>query len=268
MCNIPEDYIRTEVSLAGERDDDGVAAGATMTMEGWIVPPPKKPEKSREELRAEREEKVRWLTRHGFLRSDRTKGAMLKVRREDFIPLSYRDYAYLEVPLPLPGESATISCPHSYPLFYEPLGLDRGHKFLEVGLGSGYGTALAREIVGHEGLVVSVEIDPLTFEFAKGNLDNAGYHDIILVRKDGCLGYPKMSPYDRICVTAACKEVPPPLMEQLKIGGKLIAPIIEYGVQNLVLLEKDEKEVKRKVICEVLYVFLRGKYEVKRGENG
>jgi protein-L-isoaspartate(D-aspartate) O-methyltransferase len=237
-------------------------------MEGWIVPPPKQPEKSREELRTEREEKVKWLIRHGFLRSERIKNAMLKVPREDFIPPSYKDYAYLEVPLPLPGENATISCPHSYPLFYEPLGLDRGHKFLEVGLGSGYGTALAREVVGNEGLVVSVEIDPLTFEFAKGNLDIAGYHDIMLVRKDGGLGYPEMSPYDRICVTAACEEVPSPLMEQLEIGGKLIAPITEYGVQTLVLFEKEEKEVKQKAICAVLYVFLRGEYGVKRGENG
>ena len=237
-------------------------------MEGWVVPPPKRPEKSKEELKKERDEKVSWLIRHGYLRSERIRDAMLKVRREDFIPLLYKDYAYLEVPLPLPGENATISCPHSYPLFYEPLGLDRGHKFLEVGLGSGYGTALAREVVGNEGLVVSVEIDPLTFEFAKGNLDIAGYRDIILVRKDGGLGHPEMSPYDRICVTAACKGVPPPLMKQLKIGGKLIAPITECGVQNLVLFEKEEKEVKRKVICEVLYVFLRGKYGVKRGENG
>ncbi|MCL5421816.1 MAG: protein-L-isoaspartate O-methyltransferase [Nitrospirae bacterium] len=237
-------------------------------MQGWVVPPPKKPEKSKETLREEREEKVRWLIMHGFLRSERIKAAMLEVPREDFILPSYRDYAYLEVPLPLPGGNATISCPHSYPLFYEPLGLDRGHKFLEVGLGSGYGAALAREVVGHEGLVVSVEIDPLTFQFAKRNLENAGYKDISLVRRDGGLGYPEMSPYDRICVTAACKEVPPPLMEQLKIGGKLIAPVTEYGVQNLVLFEKEEKEVKRKVICEVLYVFLRGKYGVKRDENG
>ena len=58
---------------------------------------------------------------------------MLKVKREDFVPNAYRDYTYLEVPLPLPGEEATISCPHSYPLFYESLGVDRGDKFLEVG---------------------------------------------------------------------------------------------------------------------------------------
>lgn len=228
--------------------------------QGWIIPPPKEPSKSKEEFRKEREEKVSWLIRHGYLRSRRIKQAMLKVAREEFIPPLYRDYAYLEVPLPLPGEKATISCPHSYPLFYEPLGLDKGHKFLEVGLGSGYGTALAREIVGEDGLVVSIEIDPLTFEFARKNLENAGYKDIILVKGDGGLGYPQLSPYDSICITAACIEIPLPLMEQLRTGGRLIAPVMEQGVQNLVLLEKSEKGVKRKVICEVLYVPLRGKY--------
>jgi protein-L-isoaspartate(D-aspartate) O-methyltransferase len=71
-------------------------------MQGWIVPPPKEPAKTKEEFRREREEKVRWLIRHGFLKSECIKNAMLKVQREDFIPPSYRDYAYLEVPLPLP----------------------------------------------------------------------------------------------------------------------------------------------------------------------
>ncbi len=232
-----------------------------MDDKGWIIPPPKEPVKSKEELRKEREEKVRWLVSEGFLKSERIKQAMLKVPREEFIPPLYRDYAYLEVPLPLPGEKATISCPHSYPLFYEPLGLDKGHKFLEIGLGSGYGTALAREIVGEDGLVVAIEIDPLTFEFAKKNLENLGYNDVILIKGDGGLGYPELAPYDRICITAACKEVPPPLIEQLKTGGRLIAPVMENGVQNLVLFEKDEK-LRRKVICEVLYVPLRGKFGI------
>ncbi|MBE0427959.1 MAG: protein-L-isoaspartate O-methyltransferase [Nitrospirae bacterium] len=232
-------------------------------MQGWAVPPQKEPEKSREEFRKEREEKVRWLIKNRYLRSERLKNALLKVPREDFIPSLYRDYAYLEVPLPLPGEEATISCPHSYPLFYEPLGLDKGHRFLEIGLGSGYGTALAREIVGQDGLVVSVEIDPLTFEFAKSNLENAGYTDIVLVKGDGGLGYLEMSPYDRICITGACIGIPSPLLKQLATGGRLIAPLIENGIQNLVLLEKSEKDVIKKVICEVLYVSLRGKYGVK-----
>lgn len=229
-------------------------------VQGWIVPPPKEPTKAREEFNKERNKKVTQLIRQGYLKSELIKEAMLKVPREDFIPHDYRDYAHLEVPLPLPGKKATISCPHSYPLFYEPLGLDKGHKFLEVGIGSGYGAAIAREVVGLDGLVVSIDIDPLTFEFARKNLENTGYRDIILIRGDGGLGYPKLSPYDRISVTTACIEIPPPLIEQLKVGGKLIAPVIENRIQYLVLLEKKDKDVRIKLLCEVLYVSLRGIY--------
>lgn len=232
-------------------------------MQGWIIPSPKEPSKNSEQYKKEREEKVRWLIRHRYLKSKRLIDAMRKIPRENFIPVLYRDYAYLEVPLPLPGEEATISCPHSYPLFYEALRLDQGHRFLEVGLGSGYGTALAREVVGPTGRVVSVEIDPLTFEFAKKNLEGAGYRDIILVRGDGGLGYPEQAPYNRICITAACIEIPPALIEQLETNGRLIAPVIEHGVQNLTLFEKSQKGIERKAICEVLYVPLMGRYGVR-----
>ncbi len=234
-------------------------------MRGWVVPPAKAPEKTGEEFREERERKVGWLVRTGYLRSERIRSAMLKVRREDFIPAPFRDYAYSEVPLPLPGKAATVSCPHSYPLFYEPLGLDEGERFLEIGLGSGYGTALAREVVGDAGLAVSVEIDPVTFEFARTNLERAGYRDIVLVQGDGGLGAPEWAPFDRICITAACPEVPPPLLEQLTIGGRLIAPIIDRGIQVLTLIAKGREKIERTAICEVLYVSLRGKYGVERG---
>ena len=110
---------------------------ARAPMSGWFVPPPSRPVKSDEDLRLEREPKVAELARSGLLRSVRLRRAMLLVRREHFIPAAYRDHAYEELPLPLPGERATISCPHSYPLFYEPLGLNEGHRLLEVGVGSG-----------------------------------------------------------------------------------------------------------------------------------
>jgi protein-L-isoaspartate(D-aspartate) O-methyltransferase len=228
--------------------------------QGWIIPPPTEPRKSRDELRKEREGKTWQLIADGLLRSERIRSALLTVPREDFIPPRYRDYAYQEVPLPLPGTRATISCPHSYPLFYEPLGLDVGHRFMEIGLGSGYGAAVAREVVGPTGLVLSIEIDPVTYEFGKTNLERAGYHDVRVVLGDGGLGSPEHAPYDRICITAACGEVPAPLLEQLKVGGKLIAPIEEQGVQNLTLLIKGEQGMSRKVICEVLYIPLRGQY--------
>lgn len=229
-------------------------------MAGWIIPPPREPTKSEKDFQKARAEKVNWLAKRGYLKSERIKQALLVVPREDFFPSQYRDYAYLELPFPLPGVHATISCPHSYPLFYEPLGLDKGHRFLEVGLGSGYGVAVAREVVGPAGLAVSVEIDPLTFEFAKRNLERTGYHDVVLVNGDGGLGYPELSPYDRIAVTAACVEIPAPLTEQLSAEGKLIAPVFKEGVQDLVLLEKGGRGMHRRVICEVLYVSLRGVY--------
>ena len=228
--------------------------------QGWFIPPQTEPRKSRNEFRKEREDKIRQLIADGLLRSERIRSALLTVPREDFIPPRYRDYAYQEVPLPLPGTRATISCPHSYPLFYEPLGLDVGHRFMEIGLGSGYGAAVAREVVGPTGLVVSIEIDPVTYEFGKTNLERAGYHDVRVVLGDGGLGSPQHAPYDRICITAACGEVPALLLEQLKVGGKLIVPIEDQGVQNLTLLIKGERGMSRQLICEVLYIPLRGRY--------
>ena len=229
-------------------------------MYGWIVPPPKDPVKSREEFAQERAAKVQELLLAGYLRSKIIQQALLQIPRENFIPRLYRDYAYLEVPLPLPGEGATISCPHSCPLFYEPLGLDRGHKFLEIGTGSGYGVAVAQEVVGEEGLVVSIEIDPTTFEFAQRNLKRAGYDNILLVNADGGCGYPEKKPFDRIAITAACAKVPPELIEQLSPRGRLIAPLQREHIQELVLYKKGPGSLRSKVICEVLYVPLQGVY--------
>jgi protein-L-isoaspartate(D-aspartate) O-methyltransferase len=188
---------------------------------------------------------------------------MLRVAREDFIPSDYRDHAYEEMPLPLPGERATISCPHSYPLFYEALGLGERHRFLEVGVGSGYGTALAREVVGREGLVVAIDLDAATLRFARENLDRAGFTDVVLVHGDGGLGYAEHAPYDRICVTAACPNIPPPLIEQLAARGRLIAPVKDGARQRLTLLEKTPAGVRREVLTDVLYVSLRGRYGVR-----
>jgi protein-L-isoaspartate(D-aspartate) O-methyltransferase len=231
-----------------------------MIVSGWIIPAPSEPRKSREQFRREREAKVRWLEREGLLSSARIRQALLTVRREDFIPPEYRDHAYEEIPLPLPGSHSTISCPHSYPLFYEPLGLDEGQRFLEIGSGSGYGAAVAREVVGPVGLVVSIEIDPITQEFARGNLARAGYRDVLLLLGDGGLGHPAAGPYDRIAITAACDPVPPPLFEQLAPGGRLIAPVQAHAVQQLVLFEKRDGGLARRELGEVLYMPLRGDY--------
>jgi protein-L-isoaspartate(D-aspartate) O-methyltransferase len=229
-------------------------------MRGWSVPPPKPPTKTASQLAIERQLKVSALEGQGLLKSDRIKGALLKVPREEFIPPEYRDFAYQEVPLPLPGTAATISCPHSYPLFYEPLGLGLGHRFLEIGTGSGYGAAVAREVVGDSGQITSIEIDPLTHAFARQNLERAGYADVVLVLGDGGLGYASRAPFDRIAITAACTDIPPPLVAQLALGGRIIAPMAEGRVQKLTLFTKHADTTTCEVLCDVLYVRLRGRY--------
>jgi protein-L-isoaspartate(D-aspartate) O-methyltransferase len=187
---------------------------------------------------------------------------MLIVRREHFIPRQYRDHVYEEVSLRLPGERATISCPHSYPLFYEPLGLGKGHRFLEVGVGSGYGTSLARDVVGPGGVVVAVESDATTLAFARENLGRADYTDLILVHGDGGLGCPEHAPYGWICVTAACPDVPLALIEQLAARHRLIAPVLEGDRQRLTLLQKTVDGIRRRIVSDVLYVSPRGRYGV------
>lgn len=226
---------------------------------GWELPPPSsvKPDT---ELTRERESKVSELARAGLLRSGRLAAAMRTVHREDFVPPAWRDYAYEEVPLPLPGRSASISCPHSYPLFYEALGLGEGHRFLEVGTGSGYGAALAREVTGPGGLVVTVEIDPATLAYAAANLDRAGYGDVVRVLGDGALGHPALAPYDRICITAACQEPPAPLLEQLRAGGRLVVPLTMDARQVLTLIRKTPGGPRRTNLCDVLYVSLQGAF--------
>jgi protein-L-isoaspartate(D-aspartate) O-methyltransferase len=114
--------------------------------------------------------------------------------------------------------------------------------------------------VGRDGLVVAVDIDAATLAFARENLQRAGYGDVVLVHGDGGLGYPEHAPYDRICVTAACPDVPPPLIEQLAARGRLIAPVLDGRRQRLTLLEKTVDGVRRRILTDVLYVSLQGRY--------
>ncbi len=201
----------------------------------------------------------------GYIKSEALAAATLRVPREEFMDPSYRAYAYSDQPFPIPGDGGqTISAPYMYPIFYEPLNLREGDRVLEIGAGSGYGAALARELVGSTGLLVSIEINELTFEFAKENLERTGYGDVKLVLGDGSIGYPEDSPYDAICVTASCPSIPAPLIEQLNAPGKLMAPVggsySLYG-QDLVLLEKDaEGRTSSRTLMKVAYVPLIGEH--------
>ncbi|MFX1282931.1 MAG: protein-L-isoaspartate O-methyltransferase [Promethearchaeota archaeon] len=231
-------------------------------MFGWIIPPPKPSVKTKENFNHERRKKIASLKRRGFLKSKVIEEAILKIPRELFVPFQYRDHTYEELPFPLPGRKATISCPHSYPMFYEAIGLSPGDRFLEVGTGSGYGAVLAAEIVRPNGLVTSIEIDHETYLYAKKRVSQFKYLNLFLIEGDGGKGYLQNAPYDKICLTAACIQIPPPLIYQLKEGGKLITPCEVPGRgQDLILLEKGVGgKITKKSIEKVLYVPLQGEY--------
>jgi len=217
-----------------------------------------------EDLTPQRKDMVARYKVSGYIKTKRVEEAMLRVPREDFMTQRLREYAYLDSPSPIPGDGRqTISAPYMYPITYEPLKLREGDKFLEVGAGSGYGAALARELVGDKGLVVAIEINEATYEFALDNLRRTGYGDVKLILGDGTLGYPDNAPYDAISITAASPDFPPPLVKQLSPQGRMIAPIGEatfYG-QDLVLLEKSrEGELSRRTLMQVVYVPLQGEH--------
>ena len=198
----------------------------------------------------------------GYIKSHRMEEAMLAVPREKFMSPNYRDFAYMDRPFPIPGDGRqTISAPYMYPVTYEPLSLERGMNVLEVGAGSGYGAALAKELVGEEGTVVAVEINQDTFRFAKKNLKNLGY-DVELILGDGTLGFPDRAPYDAISVTASTPEIPPPLIKQLGEGGRLIAPVGGRSMegQDLLLVQKTGEGITQRSLMKVVYVPLIGKY--------
>ncbi len=199
----------------------------------------------------------------GYIKSKTVENAILAVPRELFMESSYRQHAYHDQPFPIPGDGRqTISAPYMYPVTYEPLKLEKGQRFLEIGAGSGYGAAIAREIVGSEGLVVTVEINPDTYLFAVENLRNAGYTDVKVILGDGSLGYPELAPYDAISITASTPDIPPPLYEQMKPSSRLIAPVGSpgrYG-QDLLLVDRVNGELSKKRLMSVVYVPLIGKY--------
>jgi protein-L-isoaspartate(D-aspartate) O-methyltransferase len=108
--------------------------------------------------------------RAGYIKSKRVEEAIIAVPREEFMEPNLKEYAYYDRPFPIPGDGRqTISAPYMYPVTYEPLDLKVGQKILEIGAGSGYGAAIARELVGTEGLVIAVEINHDTYQFAEQN---------------------------------------------------------------------------------------------------
>jgi protein-L-isoaspartate(D-aspartate) O-methyltransferase len=182
--------------------------------------------------------------------------AMRKVARHRFVPASLKDRAYSDGPLPI-GEGQTISQPYIVALMTELLGLKGGDKVLEIGTGSGYQAAVLGEIVEE---VYTIEIICSLAETAEKRLKEMGYENITVRCGDGYQGWKEHAPFDGVIVTAAPDHIPQPLVDQLKVGAKLVIPVGDV-FQELMVITKTETGIKKMNAIPVRFVPMTGEAE-------
>jgi protein-L-isoaspartate(D-aspartate) O-methyltransferase len=176
--------------------------------------------------------------------------AMINVQRHLFVPQSQQRMAYEDRPLPI-GEGQTISQPYIVALMTETLELEEDMSVLEIGTGSGYQAAVLAEIVGE---VYTIEIIESLGLKAKTLLESLNYDNVNFKIGDGYKGWAEMAPFDAIIVTCAPADIPKPLENQLKEGGKMIIPIGGSIAQELVLIEKRNGKLIKKEVSSVRFV--------------
>jgi len=181
-----------------------------------------------------------------------TLAAMRAVPRHEFVPAAYRDRAYGDHPLPI-GHGQTISQPYIVAYMTDMLNVDAGSKVLEVGTGSGYQAAVLAELGCR---VFTMEIFSALASSARQRLGRLGYDGVEVRHGDGHEGWPEAAPFEAVIVTAAAGYIPPALVEQLAPGGRMVIPVGSvYGVQNLILVQKDrEGEVSTRNLLPVRFV--------------
>lgn len=202
------------------------------------------------DIRAEVHYTRDYIQRDAF--SPQVMEAMAKVPRHAFVPEDLQEYAYDNGPLPI-GHGQTISQPYIVALMSELLGVGEEDTVLEIGTGSGYQTAVLSRLVKQ---VYSIEIvEPLGI-LASTRLQKLGFQNIETRIDDGYLGWEEYAPYDGIIVTAAAPQVPPPLLEQLKLGARLVIPVNDgFMRQQLIVLEKSrDGEIIRTPVLPVAFV--------------
>jgi protein-L-isoaspartate(D-aspartate) O-methyltransferase len=188
---------------------------------------------------------------------DRVLKAMETVPRHRFVPESLRNDAYQDAPLPI-GEGQTISQPYIVALMTESLELDRDDRVLEIGTGSGYQAAVLAEVARE---VYTIEIKAPLAQTAAERFRKMGIDRAIRAREgDGYFGWPEEAPFDAIMITAAVDHIPPPLLDQLRDGGKLVLPLGNpFSYQNLVQVTKSGGDYRVRQITGVLFVPMTGR---------
>jgi protein-L-isoaspartate(D-aspartate) O-methyltransferase len=192
------------------------------------------------------------------VRDPRVLDAMRRVPRHALVPKALRDEAYEDHPLPI-GSGQTISQPYVVAAMTEALGLTGDERVLEVGTGSGYQAAVLSLLCKQ---VYSIEIVPELAARARADLARLGYDNVEVRQGDGWRGWPEHAPFDAIVVTAAPEQIPPDLIEQLAVGGRLVIPVGRYE-QRLLVVRKTEAGIEREELFGVRFVPMRGEAEAK-----
>lgn len=206
---------------------------------------------------AERKAMVATQVEARAVSDERVLEAMRRVPRHEFVPEQVKGRAYDDTPLPI-GHGQTISQPFIVGFMTERLDLEPGDRVLEVGTGSAYQAAILAELVRE---VVSVEIVEPLARSAAARLERLGYRNVTVLHGDGYYGYEAAAPFDAIIVTAAASHVPPPLVEQLRPGGRIAIPVGRGWTQNLLLVEKDDAgDTSTRNLMAVRFVPLTGEH--------
>jgi protein-L-isoaspartate(D-aspartate) O-methyltransferase len=194
------------------------------------------------------------------IRDQSVLAAMNKVPRHRFVPAMIRGLAYGDGPLPI-GQGQTISQPYIVALMTELIEPKKTMRVLEIGTGSGYQAAVLSECVAE---VYTIEVVPELGRGATALLRELGYRNVHVKIGDGYAGWPDHAPFDAILLTAAPpRRIPQPLLDQLKVGGRLVAPV-GGEEQDLVRIRRTEKGYDRQVIAPVRFVPMTGKAENER----
>jgi len=182
--------------------------------------------------------------------------AMRTVPRHEFVPASIRDIAYTDQALAI-GHGQTISQPYIVGLMCQLLEVESHHRVFEVGAGSGYQAALLGQLAAE---VYSVDLVPELVDAAARLVERLGYENVHIIAGDGTLGLPEKAPFDRIIVAAAAPDIPPPLIDQLAPGGRLIAPVGDRFLQRLVVLTRTAEGVQSRNSIGCVFVPLLGRH--------
>ena len=200
---------------------------------------------------SQREQMVKWQLQARDINDVATLAAMLNVPRHEFVPESKKVRAYTDGPLPI-GNGQTISQPYIVAFMTQALLLEADHRVLEIGTGSGYQAAVLAKIVDS---VYTIEIVADLAKAAKNRLKDLGYTNVVIKWGDGYHGLPTKAPFDAIMVTAGADSIPQPLIDQLKVGGRMIIPVgPHHGIRQLVLITKKKNKIIQKNLMPVRFV--------------